>query len=1051
MTQYNPTFNVRNYELRGYTNPFLSPTQTQEVNSVETRVNSQLDFLAQMLGWNGQNYWTNLASTADQKRQLLGGTFGVYNSYLIPRVYEIRSWDNKIIVYRESLFPAEAQFSGIDKVVLGDNEYSVESVEAEGDKVAISIGTLTSEFFSLFEDGVPLKVSYPSSRPAPFYRPEVGISGDYSFLCGSETGSLSLYPAYDTSHKFPFLFPILFFGSTYYFNQPIYLSLDTSLTPSVTPVYDTNLALWVLEIPKDLNQTLGTTAYLAWANSDAVEANNYSLEVTLQEWFDPSDWGGSNVLSNFLGVWGNKGGSLPFDFTFDALSIHGFDERNSIYFPDYNRSVKFDDIINFIYYQKTVISPSAPPGAKVGDLWWNEETGVLAVWMPSLDGCSNWVEIEYRQEPTKAPYPAVVYPDVPTFQANSPSLPDGSVVRIDNIAGLTTTDNIIGLTGTAISSGSLTLTKQIGTPYWEPNEFRFVDLANFVSDAQILPYEVPVVLYNSNGLEPSGGAYNVRNLSITISGQYALRLQKLYTNTTWEIYPDSLLKYIAFSSMAGSLVQGEMWWDYANLDPNTRAAAIFYSSPAAIASLSILDPGSGLTDGVFNNVPLTALTGTGGLATADITVLGGVVVSVVLQATGDMYQLDDVLGADSLTHPGLVGATFRVSSTNSQNWVAVNQHAQSGAPSPTLNMGAILFYCDGALLQDGVSYITDDYDLVYTSDPLTGEYSFDYRPYTFEAKARPPRITISDSNTTVYRADITDLVYSGIIYKVSPNVYNAETPLRLWKAQALQVVETLDHLAEDNYINPLLADLNTGPGPENWEKYFIRLPFEYGRNEAVWQKVALVCQDFATYGSSVEPEQMRCPPEDDLPVIYEELFLYDEPIQDYTYVYCESYLYSNIAYSNSVESGQYQNSGIFPAVDIEFDDFFEAELIEYDALHNRRADVTSPVNSGYGEWLGEYVNVNPCEKLTGHLLTDLLTNAVEPVAAPVWDASIYKFAPTCENDAATYNVDANHYKISYGYFVADASGAEDAFFDLQQEISWRYPSSQPRSGYLIAR
>jgi hypothetical protein len=275
--------------------------------------------------------------------------------------------------------------------------------------------------------------------------------------------------------------------------------------------------------------------------------------------------------------------------------------------------------------------------------------------------------------------------------------------------------------------------------------------------------------------------------------------------------------------------------------------------------------------------------------------------------------------------------------------------------------------------------------------------------------------------------------------------------LRLWKGQALQAAETLEHLAEDNYINPLLADLNNGPGPENWEKYFVRLPLDYGRNGDEWQKVDLVCQDFAYWGSNIEPEAMRCPPEDDTPAIYEELFLYGEPVPDYTYVYSEPYLYSNIAYFNSVESGRYQNSGVYPATDVQFDEFTEAELIDYDPLHARQADVTSPVTQGYGNWLGEYVNINPCIPLTGFFATDLLNGGITPVGAPVWDASIYKFAPTCENARETYNVDANHYKIGYCYFVADASAAEDAFFDISQEAAWRYPVTQPKTLYLTPR
>jgi hypothetical protein len=196
---------------------------------------------------------------------------------------------------------------------------------------------------------------------------------------------------------------------------------------------------------------------------------------------------------------------------------------------------------------------------------------------------------------------------------------------------------------------------------------------------------------------------------------------------------------------------------------------------------------------------------------------------------------------------------------------------------------------------------------------------------------------------------------------------------------------------------------------------------------------------------------MRCPPGPSLPAIYEELFLYDQPIPDYTYVYSEPYLYSNIAFYNSLELGQYQNAGIYPATDVQFDEFHEADLIDYEPLHNRLADTTSQWGEGFGEWEGEYVNVNPCVPATGFFITDLLNEAVTPVAAPVWDASIYKFAPTCESAQETYNVDANHYKVGYAYFVADASAAEDAFFDISQETAWRYPVEQPRTSYLLPR
>lgn len=1059
MTQQNPVFDISEFELRNYTNPYLTPTQATEVANTETRVNEQLNFLAQMLGWNGPNYWANLPSTVNQKRQLLGGSFGVYNNYVIPRIYEIRNWDNKIVIDRLQFLEPGRQ-TQVARILLGDNVYRLQSVEVEGDYYVISIGELTQEFFDLIASGEPLRADISTYRPAPFTRAEIGISGDASFVCGNLNGKLMLYPAYDTQKKFPVKFPILFAGSVYYFDQPVYLSLSSTLTPDILPNYDANLELWYFQVPSNIVNTVGISAYLAQANSNAAQSNNYSLEITVQPWVDPSDWGSISTLDNFRGVWGNKGGDLPFNFVFDALSIHGFSERDSIYLPNVETSLNFNDIVNYIYYQKTTVSELAPGDAQTGDLWWNDVTGVLAVWLPSESGCEGWVEIDYRQQPRQTPAPQVVYADMTAFRAGSPTLPKGTIVRIDDITGLTngglTPDNVLGVQATLNSPGWLVLHQDVSSPYWTPDEFGYADVTDFAQDAEALPYQVPVTIYDATGLTPSSTTYQISNLSITINGDYEVLLMKYYTNSTWEIFPDSILKYIAFSSLFGGPLQGQMWWDFINADPNTRSAAIYYASPSPIAQLDILSPGQSLPNGTHFNLPLVSLTGTGGLGRVNVTVAGGTITSVTVVSPGDLYVQGEVVSIqiDPTTQPLLVplqAASFVVKQVVSQAWVNVNSHPQSGAPAPTLDLDTILFYCDGVLVQDGVSCVTDDYVFTLQSNAITGKYDISYQPRTFVGQVQLPAITISDSLTTTYRADVTDLIFSGLTYYMSPNVYNAETPLRLWKAQALQVVETVSHLEENNYINPLLADLNNGPGPENWEKYFVRLPLEYGRNEAVWQKTVLTCQDFAYWGSSIEPEQMRCPPEDDVPAIYEELFLYDQPVPDYTYVYSEPYWYSNIAYFNSVESGKYQNSGVYPATDVQFDEFSEAELVEYDPLHSRQADVTSPGKRGYGDWLGEYVNVNPCESLTGFLFTDLLNKAVLPVAAPIWDASIYKFAPTCENAKESYSVDANHYKVGYAYFVADASAAEDGFFDISQEAAWRYPVTQPKTLYLTPR
>jgi hypothetical protein len=459
----------------------------------------------------------------------------------------------------------------------------------------------------------------------------------------------------------------------------------------------------------------------------------------------------------------------------------------------------------------------------------------------------------------------------------------------------------------------------------------------------------------------NGANYNISNLNITISQDVQAVLVKLYTNTNWVITPDSLLKYIADTSLYGGPLEGEMWWDYANPTQSSRAASVYAS---------------------------------------------GV-------------------------------------------WASVNYQPTVGSPPAALDYTQIYVYCDGVLVSSGVEYSTQDYGFTYTVNATTGQFDFSYTPNSSGGKLRLPTITVSDILTTAYTHDISELVFSGIQYYFSPNVYDCETPLRLWKTEDLQVVETLAHLNGNNYANPLLADLNQGPGPDNWERYFVRLPPSYSRNETKWQKVNLICQDFGYWGSSISPEAMTCPPEQGVPRIYEELYLYGDEVGTDTFVYCEPYLYSNVGYFNFQQESEYTNSGIFPVFDAPFDEFTEADLVDYDPLHSRQAITTLPTGSGYGNWEGIYTNTDPCSTLTGFFVNDLVTKTVIAIEPPVWDASILKFPPTCEADPNSYLVDSNHYKVGYAYFSADLSCAEDGFFDPQQEASWRSPIKQTRTGYLV--
>jgi hypothetical protein len=265
---------------------------------------------------------------------------------------------------------------------------------------------------------------------------------------------------------------------------------------------------------------------------------------------------------------------------------------------------------------------------------------------------------------------------------------------------------------------------------------------------------------------------------------------------------------------------------------------------------------------------------------------------------------------------------------------------------------------------------------------------------------------------------------------MSPNVYDSETLLRLWKSEPLHVINSTNELELLRNSNPLRADVNQGPGDINWERYFVRLPPAYGRNEKEWQKVNLICQNFGYWGSSISPERMSCPPQLSEPRVYEQVVLYGERVDSPSYLYSEPYLFSDVLYDFE-NPEDYNNSEVAPGYDRPYDDFEEAELVNYDLLHSRTANTSSPQDTSYGDWEGMYFRSSACSSLSGFVVNDLEDGSLEPLPAPVWDASVYKCPPLCKERKASSTVDSNHFKVGYSFFAADLSAAEEGFFDFE--------------------
>lgn len=950
MTEIKATFNIKEFENYGTNsstnNLYLSTEQLEKVISTEVRVNSQLDWLAQILGWSG-DYWSGFVSNVSQKRQLLTGTFGVYDSFIYPKIIEVRNWENSVVVEADDRLLVSPTF------YLGDFSYAASRIVDNQETYTVFFTELGDQFYTDLANGQQLKVISRSAQPSPFYRPTPGTSGNASFICETSGPSLVLYPGYDTGKTLPYVYNCFIQGSRYYFDKPVTLQVNAGLT--IQPLYDFPNESWYIDVP--VNSSTSEVA-----NSALLCYDSTCLEISLFQWEDPSDWGDKNVLENFRGVWNNKGGRLPFNFVFDALGIHGFDERKSVYMEAFEREIPFDSLLNFVYFQKATVSPEPPGGRKRNQVWWDIVTNELLVYINDPLNCGPWVEIDYPTPPVNPPEPDLVFTNLASFNAYSQPIAEGTLIEITNVAGLGPAFDMLGLTQTLTGPGKVQFFKGEGQDFWTPVRFIFDDLADFSVNAQNLPIKIPVLLLNASGLSPSSVTHTVSNLSFTITETLPVLLMKDAGSGVWYLAPPSNLRYIGNTRLFESSldynnpVDGELNWDYTQSDPSLRAARMFY----------------------YNNWVQDPLTSEWSLQ-------------------GD--------------------------------WIDVNSQTTLAAVPNVVNFGVVKVYCEGELLTAGQQYRTDSYQFSFTVDTLNGAFVFSYEPITYDGIQSFPKITISDSLTSVFVKDITDLVFSGLNYYLSPNVLDSETLLRIWKSSELHVIDNLSELELLRNANPLRADVNDGPADTNWERYFLRLPPAYERNGNTWQKVNLVCQNFAYWGSSINPELMDCPPEETQPRVYEEVHLLREEPSVPVYIYSEPYLYSAV-FPTVEPSSDYDNSCVLPSYEQPYDDFSEANVVPYDPLHFRQVDTSSPVGRGYGDWMGVYLRSSPCSDLSGFLNRDLVEGILDPLPQPVWDSSIYKLPLTCLEERASSTVDANHYKVGYAFFTADLSAAEEGVFDL---------------------
>ena len=975
MASYTPTFSIEQFENKGISLSPLTREQRAAVNLVESRVQGQLDWLAQLLGWNGPNYWSNLANTPNVKRQLLTGSFGVYGGVVPLRVQQIQNWNQLIIVDKKEGIRIGQQ------IKVKDSYYTIEKVDIQENFYALSIGDISQSFYTDFSETGELLLLETNDLVAPFSREKVGTSGDASFVVGSSELDLILYPSFDVRKQTPYKLNFFFKGATYYFDKNVFITFnvnDPTLKFDITSTYDDSVNQWYIKIPDDnINEHIPNVVYLIDTLSYVENSTVIQLPVYVRTWQDPSDWKNLTAIENFKGVWGNKGGFLPFNFCFDALGLHGFDERNSAILPPSTAYLSYDFLLNKVYFQQASTSLTEPSGLNSEQIWWNPATGETSIFSlePRATECSARVEIDYNYYPQAEDYTPfdATYPTVKEFELNAGGLAINTIVLIQNFANLQPVRDtyiIEKLPSTLVGPGTIVLYK-VSDKNWVMSRFTVPDIFSFSANALSFPYGIPVKILNAINLENGfSDNFHVRNLEFKITNSVEIALTKYYQNTTWEITSNSLLKFIANTRLFNGQPDlntyapavGEAWWDYYQPEEHLRVASI-YLGPA---------------------------------------------------------------------------------------WVDINkneEHKSLYAPPNSLRYTEIYIYCNGELLVEGIPFRTSYFTFVYKINKLTGNFEFTYDLFDKSENIGVPAITVSDSLTSEFRFDITKQVFRGLKYYASPNVYDHTVPLRIWKTQALQVVESLEEANEGSFLNPLKADQNSGPSDVNWTRYFLRLPPDYERNGPEWQKVNLICQNFAYFGSAFAIESMETPSEYEKPEIYEEVCLFRNDYKRKQFVYSEPYWYSNLVFSTITPESQYQNAAIVGSDDPPFDDFTEGAIVRYDPLHERTIDTDDTTDNGFGQWNGMYVTAQPCEELSGYLSNDLVDRSVVPIRAPVWDASIYRVPPIEGALSDTYAADTNNFKIGYAYFIADRSAAEDAFFDIEKPISWWDPKDQSHKLY----
>ena len=1108
-----PIFDKEQYELRGHLPEVFTEAQKETLNRVLSRVNGQLDWNAQLLGFNGGGYWGSRISTTD-------------GSY---------------------------EWKGLPQTV--------------SEKRAVQVGAF----------GVYDKDKAYEDRPAPFRRDEVRASADFVFNVFEKNGTVGLVPFGQPEDLLYAETPYLIAGGEYTFDGLI----DARTTN------DTDTSLFVTQ---DMAQGVTSVRLLDAAPTgvqisiDGSDAKPFLFLV--KEWHDISDWTAQQVLSQFIGVWGNKGNHISAHFLFDALDIHGFSEEEGLSLDDIFSQLTIVDLLNLVGLKP---GPAAPYitnhyNFKVEDCdelyqpTVSLETKITRLETQNLEQIllENGEELSIDDGTCTAqvsnvgdlpscylpPDPEFGVCDTPNYTLTLRQFFDSEPDEIATDPGPETSipigcngvqylfpptcfidnreyDSILGQF--YLDGGDydfpIVYVNSVGDGFYDRDPFsvcdglpedyeRIIDFDDLVVDVN---GEAGATLYTDTGINnpivivASGTAADgYDGFTIAFDGLELSELTFEYeAKTTYGETRFPCVEWIFDPSLDNSTyfpTPAEAAWmgtDDGEYDRLVGSRALVGQTDLDCVSGGMIGGFLSFDDGIFDeivvpncdyesNIPPNCEFVDGGLYQPNINPLQPPLSNTECGAEcgtldGETYVYgQDPNAGNALIDGGTIGSCTLYDNTeydlvqppSTATCIAYNNGTYTSPNKIDCVITDLSSFVgqtyteqpidDGILITSMITEIiilatesnlelTDEADDLIGVDPaiiIPVTDPTDCTPCTSGSSVLPIVISCTldngriettlpptdgtndgfydreldpfcapcqDSSAFVYpcpvepvRVRLDQLIFSSPMWRMRPSVTNSLHPLRIWKNRVLNVA---DQDIDNAFVNPLIADENTGPDDVASYRQHVRLPVDYQRNGKFWNRAENVMANQAYFSRLLPPTYTKLPVSDVLPLLYDEV--YSEPPQnfdDFATFYVEDYLISTTEKSDVFLQDGFEDAALSFEAPSSASPFTLSAIVDYDGYEARKLnpDGTRP---GFYFKFGDRG-----ERLTGFLETDIVTYKLRPIDStePQINDTPSLIIPNVEFPDDPDSASFTNYTVSYAYFVADLSSADDPVFDPQK-------------------